>query len=137
MNARQFNARQFLEGLFMTARVDLYCANQRENNAEGTAVRTDAQTADEFLDAFADAVCRVFGIDASAKKNAGAGNDIPDQAKALRSWLEQAFDLTAKLKGYKAEKVYERRVLWTGDVTPYHAWTVGSGGKPSDTAGYE
>lgn len=133
---KTIDAESFLRGLFMTASVDLYCANQKENNAEGTAVRTDAQTADEFLDAFTDAICRVFKIDHGPAMAVG-GSDIPDKADAMRRWIEQGFDLLAKLRGYKAEKVYERRVLWTGDITPYHAWIAGEGGKKAETAGYE
>lgn len=119
----------------MKSSVDLYCANKDDNAVEGCAVRTDASDANEFAEAFADALCRIFKIPNT--KIELMGGSVPEPHKALRIWIDQGFELMSKLKGYKAERVNEKRVLWTGDVPPYHGWHVEHGGKVDEKAGYE
>lgn len=112
------------------ANVDLYCANMEENGYEGASIRTDAGDAKEFLDAFVDAICSRFGI--SDKPSKDVIQALPDQRETLRKWVGQAFDIHAKLRGYKAEKVYEKRIMWSGDIQPYYAWHVGGSGAEPD-----
>lgn len=108
--------------------VDLYAANMRENSHSGTAVRTDAIDAAAFLDAFSLALCDFFNIPAQPMKKMPRQIDAPREV--LRAWLNQAFDIHCKLRGYKSN-TNERRVIWAGDVEPYHAWNVASVG-PND-----
>ncbi len=94
----------------MSSTVELFSANVEENGIKGTSVRTDATDADDFIKSFSSAIFR-----------------ITEQGRPeFPLWLSQAFDIIAKLKGYKSEKVHERRLLWTGDVSPYHACLVES-----------
>ena len=99
------------------AKVDLYCVNIKENEQEGASIRTDADDAKEFLDAFVGAISSRFSIP-----------DGPSQGDALRKWVGQAFDIHARLRGYKAEKVYEKRIMWSGDIQPSVSWHVGGSG---------
>ena len=97
-------------------KVDLYCANVEENE-QGASIRTDADDAKEFLEAFVGAICSRFNIPG------GQG-----QGETLRKWVGQAFDIHAKLRGYKSEKVYEKRIMWSGDIQPSVSWHVGGSG---------
>ena len=72
-----------------------------------TAVRTDATPPDGFVSGLATSL--------SQKLNADPKGD-----QDLFNWLIQSFEILAKIKGYKAVGVNEKRVMWSGDVSPWH-----------------
>lgn len=94
------------------AQVDLYWP-QPESPAKGGAVRTDALNAEEFVDAFAEALFAAIGTKEEHKP-------------LFVSWINDGMELLLKIKGYKAERVNERRIMWCGEGSPYHADHVAS-----------
>ena len=115
---------------------DLYHATEEDHAKDGVCVRTDATSPDEFVKAFAKAMYLNF-----AAYNRPPNEPLP--AKEHRSpelfaeWMVQGFEIMAKLKGYKSERVHERRILWAGDTPPYHGWHIGNNGEQDDESGYE
>ena len=103
--------------------VQLYHATKQDNDHTGTAVRTNATTPEEFLDSFSEAI-HVHLTKADVHKS------------TLLAWITSAFEIASKLKGYKAERVNESRILWSGDVEPYHGWLAFST-ESDEGAGYE
>jgi hypothetical protein len=71
-------------------------------NGDALAIRTDAQTENEFFDGLADAIQQM--------SNGEMKNDLEYH---LRFWLPQAFEILCKLRGYKAD-VQEKRILMAG-----------------------
>jgi hypothetical protein len=108
--------------------VDLYQStgesvdNSDFRTPKGTCVRTNALDAGAFMDEFSN----VLGSHMKVKPSA-----IP----YLRAWLDQAFEIHCKLKGYKCEQVAEQRVLWSGHFSPAHQDLVaGSGDESMDVS---
>lgn len=85
---------------------------------KGTCVRTNALDAGAFMDEFS----KVLGSHMKVK---------PSALPYLRAWLDQAFDIHCKLKGYKSEQVAEQRVLWAGHFSPSHQDLVAGSGDDS------
>lgn len=74
---------------------------------DGTCIRTNAIDSPSFMEEFS----KVLGQQMKVKESF-----VP----YLRSWLEQAFDINCKLRGYKADQVNEQRILWAGNIDPVH-----------------
>jgi hypothetical protein len=93
----------------------LFYESGEHNPAHGSAVRTTATSHAEFLSEYSAAL-----LDAIQKKST---------APLVAAWNMQAFELAAKLRGYKAEGVHESRVLWTGDISPWPSAIVAAAGE--------
>lgn len=72
-------------------------------SGDSMGVQTTATTPEEFLGEFAETIAELIEADAYHG----------DWEFQLRFWLPQAFEINAKLKGYKAD-VQEERVLYAG-----------------------
>jgi hypothetical protein len=70
-------------------------------------------------------------MDEFSKVLAGQMRVIDSFIPYLRAWLDQAFDINCKLRGYKSEQVSEQRILWAGHFSPWESYRVAGGGDSS------
>lgn len=96
------------QGQSMKTFVNLYF-----HEGSGAAVESNATEPSEFIQHFTPQFARVCQSDRYGLT----------EPTALNDWMEQAFDILAKLRGYKSE-VYEERLLIAGQPRPNPAELV-------------
>lgn len=92
------------------------------------AVETNAASEDEFLEGFSSAIAMVVQ----------SGVHDGDLDFQLRYWMECAFNVIAKMRGYKSECAEDRQLIaWVGSPRMGGAAVAGFDGKSWLSAEYE
>lgn len=95
-------------------------------------ITTDATTEIEFISQLSEAIVSLIAKhldsgetlrstlekDGTPDEKAGLGYALGLAEHDIRHLLQNAFEITCKLRGYKADRVNEKRVIWCGESFP-------------------